>query len=317
MKKKLLVCGATGFIGRNLVEHFARLPEYEVHATEHLRPRYACPGVEWIKADLTDQAAVEACVRDKEIVLHAAAITSGAKDMAERPHIHITDNAVMNSYLLRACHDHGVKHVVFFSCTVMYPSSETPLREEDFDANREIYPKYFGPAWTKVYTEKMCEFFSRLGGARHTCIRHSNIYGPYDKFDLERSHVLGATLTKIFQARDNRIVVWGAGEEARDVLYIRDLVRFVELALAHQPAPFRIYNAGAGTSVSIKQLVSTMIQMTGRPIEVVHDLTKPTLHVSIRIDCELAGRELHWSPEYTLEQGLRETIDWYQANQVG
>jgi nucleoside-diphosphate-sugar epimerase len=316
MKQNILVCGATGFIGRNLVEHFAKLPQYEVYATEHIRPRFACPGVQWIKADLTDQAAVETAIQGKDIVLHAAAITSGAKDISERPHIHITDNAVMNSYLLRACHNHAVKHFVFFSCTVMYPSSDTPLREQDFDANREIYPKYFGPAWTKVYTEKMCEFFSRLGGTRHTCLRHSNIYGSYDKFDLERSHVLGATLTKIFQATDNRITVWGAGEEARDVLYIRDLVRFVELALLRQSLPFRIYNVGAGTSVPIKDLVLAMIQMTGRPIEVIHDLTKPTLNVSIRIDCGLAKRELNWSPEYTLEQGLRETIDWYQSRQV-
>jgi nucleoside-diphosphate-sugar epimerase len=249
-------------------------------------------------------------VEGKEIVIHAAAVTSGARDITERPYIHVTDNAVMTSYLLRACHDHAVKHFVFFSCTVMYPSSETPLREEDFDAGAEIYGKYFGVGWTKVYIEKMCEFFSRLGRTRHTCIRHSNIYGPHDKFDLERSHVLGATISKIFESTDDKITVWGAGEEARDVLYIGDLLRFVESVLERQAEPFRIYNVGAGVSLPVKELITAIIKAFGRPIEVVRDLGKPVMNVSIRIDCGLAEREIGWSPQVSLEQGLRETIDW-------
>jgi nucleoside-diphosphate-sugar epimerase len=163
----------------------------------------------------------------------------------------------------------------------------------------------------------MSEFFSRLGRTRFTCLRHSNIYGPYDKFDLDRSHVLGATITKVFSAQDKRIVIWGSGEEARDVLYIQDLVRLVEMALSRQQSPFRIYNAGAGTSIPIKHLVAAIIKAAGLPIEVAHDLSKPTLNVSIRIDCSRVQRELNWAPEVSLEDGLKATIAWYRANHGG
>jgi GDP-L-fucose synthase len=153
-KRKILICGATGFIGRNIAESFAENPDYEVVGVYNRRPPYACAGLSWIKADLTNPADIERAIRGVDIIVQAAATTSGSKDIVTRPYIHVTDNAVMNSLLFRAAHDHGVKHVVFFSCTVMYPSSEKALNEDDFDANRGIHPRYFGVGWMKVYIEK-------------------------------------------------------------------------------------------------------------------------------------------------------------------
>jgi UDP-glucose 4-epimerase len=104
---------------------------------------------------------------DADVVIQAAATTSGSKDIVGRPHIHITDNAVMNSYILRACHDLSIGRFIFFSCSVMYASSATPQREQDFDPSVEMQPNYFGIGWTKVYVEQMCEFFARAGRTRH------------------------------------------------------------------------------------------------------------------------------------------------------
>jgi nucleoside-diphosphate-sugar epimerase len=85
----------------------------------------------------------------------------------------------------------------------MYPSSEKPLKEEDFDPGRGLFPKYFGVGWTKVYLEKMCEFYSRIGRTRFMAIRHSNIYGPHDKFDP----VLLFGQVNIIQGRANDRVI--------------------------------------------------------------------------------------------------------------
>ena len=152
-----------------------------------------------------------------------AAVTSGAKDIIERPYIHVTDNAIMNSLLLQSAFENNVSHFIFPSCTVMYQSSNRPLKETDFDANKGLVSHYFGVGWTKVYIEKMCEFFSRLGKTKYTVFRHSNVFGPYDKFDLEKSHVFGATLTKIMTLEE-KIVVWGDGTEKRDLIYVEDLI---------------------------------------------------------------------------------------------
>ena len=157
-----------------------------------------------------------------DIVVQAAATTSGVADIVQRPYIHTSDNAVSEFAYFRTAYDLNVKHVVFFSCTVMYPSSDRPLSEDDFTG--EIAPQYFAVGWTKVYLEKMAEFFADLGRTKFTVLRHSNIYGPHDKYDLERSHMFGATVTKVMTASDGKIAVWGEGTEARDLLYIDDLV---------------------------------------------------------------------------------------------
>jgi len=188
-----------------------------------------------------------------------------------------------------------------------------PLKEIDFDANREIYPNYFGVAWNKVYLEKMCEFYARLDRNKYTAIRHSNIYGPYDKYDLEKSHVLGATITKVMTAKDGRIKVWGTGEERRDLLYVSDLVKFVELAIFRQGNSFELYNVGYGSSISIKDLVNKIIDYSDKQLSIEHDLSKPSNKTALCLDCEKAKEELGWEPQMSLEEGVRKTIEWYKA----
>src|SRR5688572_14386945 len=123
MKTKILICGATGFIGRNLVEQLSRSPEFEIHAVRFQRAAYACPNVIWHQADLRKPEDIERVIENVDIIIQAAATTSGSKDIVTKPFIHVTDNAVMNSYLFRAAFAHKIKHVIFFSCTVMYQSS--------------------------------------------------------------------------------------------------------------------------------------------------------------------------------------------------
>jgi nucleoside-diphosphate-sugar epimerase len=174
-------------------------------------------------------------------------------------------------------------------------------------------PRYFASGWTKVYIEKMCEFYARLGITRHTVIRHSNIYGPHDKFDLERSHVFGATVTKVMTATGDAIDIWGSGEEARDLLYVDDLLAFVELAIDRQTEPYALYNVGLGRAISVRELVEKIIAASGRSLEIRHDLSKPSIKTSLCLDCRKAERELGWRAEISLEEGIRRTLEWWKA----
>jgi nucleoside-diphosphate-sugar epimerase len=206
-----------------------------------------------------------------------------------------------------------VGHVVFFSCTVMLQSSDDAQTETDFDANEEIHPRYFGAGWTKYYLERIAEFYARLGNTRYTVIRHSNVYGPHDKFDLERSHVFGATVTKVMTA-SNKIVVWGTGEEARDLLYVDDLTNFIERALNAQTDAYSLYNCGGGVAVKIRELVERIILGSGRKLRIEHDLSAPTIPTSIHLDCTKAWKELGWKPTTDLNQGIAKTIEWWRQN---
>jgi GDP-L-fucose synthase len=314
MKKRLLVLGATGFIGRNMAEHFANKAGYEVLGTYHKSTPLDHPGIEMIKADLTRAEDVDRVMEGVDIVIQAAATTSGAKDIVSKPYIHVTDNAVMNSLIARAAFDHSIKHVIVFSCSVMYQSSNTPLRESDFNPNDEMHKNYFGAGWMKVFVEKMGEFYARLGRNRYTLFRHSNIYGPYDKYDLEKSHVFGATVTKVMTADDGRILVWGAGEEERDLLYVDDLVHAVELAIDKQDTAYELMNIGYGSSISINDLVKKIIDVSGRDVKMEFDLSKPTIKTRLCLDSSLAGAKLGWKPSVSLDEGIERTIEWYRRN---
>ena len=313
-RKRLLICGATGFIRRNLAEFFSRQEEFQVIGVCHLKPPFEYPGLEWIQADLTSSTDVERALTGIDVIIQAAATTSGAKDIVTRPHIHVADNAVMNSLLFRAAFDKKVGHVVFFSCTVMLQTSERAQTEEDFDANVPIHPRYFGAGWTKVYLEKMSEFYSRIGSTRYTVIRHSNVYGPHDKFDLERSHVFGATVTKVMTARDGRIVIWGSGEEGRDLLYVDDLADCVDRAIRSQTSPFAIYNCGYGEAIIVKHLVEKIIEKSGRSLRVEYDLSQPSIKTSVFLDCGKAKRELGWVRATSLDRGIDQTLAWWRAH---
>lgn len=314
MKKKVLVCGATGFIGRNVANSFAKMGEFDVYGTYLRSKPVDDPRIKMTRADLTNKADVDRVVNGMDIIIQAAAMTSGAKETSvNKPYYHVTDNAVMNSLIFRSAHEHKASHVIFFSCTTMYQSSDIPVKETDFDANKEMHPPYFGVGWTKVYIEKMCEFYSRIGNTKYTVIRHSNIYGPYDKFDLERSHVFGATMTKVVTAKKGgTIVVWGTGEEERDLLYVSDLVDFVGLAIEKQKSNFELYNAGYGSSISVSDLVKKMIACSGKDFKTAYDLSKPSIKTKLCLDTTRAKNSLGWSPKVSLDEGIRKTMGWYE-----
>ncbi len=312
-KKRILVCGATGFIGRNVAEILARRDDFEVIGVWNKRPVFDHPNLTWRQADLTNAADVDRVLDGIDVVVQAAATTSGSKDIVTRPFIHVTDNAVMNSLLFRAAHTKKTGQVLFFSCTVMLQSSEEPQAEDAFDPRRELHPRYFGVGWTKLYVEKMCEFYSRIGPTKYTIIRHTNIFGPHDKFDLERSHVFGATITKVLSAKDH-IVVWGTGEEARDLLYVDDLVNFCERAIDQQKDGLALLNVGAGQAVSIKDLVHKIVTASGKTLRIEHDLSQPTIKTTLSLDCGKAKAMFGWSPQTSLDEGIQRTIAWWRKH---
>ncbi len=311
--KKLLICGGTGFIGRNLAEYYARTGKYDIYATYFSSAPPSLDSVKFIHADLTKQEDVQRVICGMDIVIQAAATTSGANDIVNKPYYHVTDNAVMNSLILREVFENKIKHFLFFSCTVMYQPSESPLCESDYNESDDIFPSYFGVGWTKVYIEKMCQFYSRICETKFTVLRHSNIYGPYDKYDLEHSHVFGATVTKVMQAEEgSNIIVWGEGKEGRDLLYVGDLVRAVDMALDRQTGKYELVNIGCGSATSVANLVKKIIAVSGKNLAIQFDSSKPSIPTKLCLNCQKAKDLFGWVPEVSLDDGIAKTIAWYR-----
>ena len=309
----MLITGATGFIGRNLVEHYAATPY--VLATYPERPQFSHPGVEWVQADLLNVADVEKITQGVDVIVQAAATTSGVGEIFQRPHYHVTSNAIMNSLLFRAAHEAKVKQLVFFSCTIMYASSERPIREADLDLNAEMHPRYFGPGWTKLYLEKMCEFYSRLGHTKFSVLRHSNVYGPHDKYDLARSHVLGATITKVRQAAEGgRVAMWGTGAEKRDFLYVGDLLEAIDALLQKQKEPCFMANVGGGQAYSVKELAEAIVKASGKQVQLEWDHSKPSINVNLPLDCRRMEEATGWRARTPLAKGLQQAYAWASSH---
>ena len=127
--------------------------------------------------------------------------------------------------------------------------------------------------------------------------------------------MFGATITKVLTAQnDNSLTLWGNGQEKRDLLYVSDLVDFVEMVLDKQDYAFEIFNAGYGSSISVNDLVSKIVKISGKRLSVKHDLSKPTIPVNITLDISKAKEKFGWRPQVSLDEGITRTIDWYRQN---
>jgi nucleoside-diphosphate-sugar epimerase len=197
----------------------------------------------------------------------------------------------------------------------MYQSGDIPVKESDFDESEELYSKYYGGGNTKVYIEKMCKFYSTLGETKFTVLRQSNIYGPYDKFSLEVGHVFAATIVKVAQANGS-IDVWGTGKEERDLLYVSDLVNSVQSVIENQTSKFELVNVGCGKSISVSDLVKKIVDVSGKKISINYDKDKPSVDTKLAVNIDKIKRMFNWSPDITLETGIKNTLKWYRENKV-
>ena len=316
-KKRVLVCGASGFLGKNIFEHLSRRNDLEVRGT-YLLNRYNrvdTNNPRFSKVNLTKEEEVYKAIQDIDVVVQVAASSTDAKDVKERPYIQVTPNAVANSWIFQAAFDNNVPQVIFPSCTVMYDDSDMGQKETDLDLNKITPEKvYYGAAKMKTYIESQCQFFAGLGRTRFTAIRHSNIYGPHDRFDPERSHVFGATIRKVLNSQDGKVVVWGQGKEVRDFLYVDDFVRFIEKVIDQQDYRFDVFNLGSDQPITIAELVARVILVSDKDLEIVYDPQGPTLGTKTSINSTKAREKFGWQPKVSLNDGIAKTIDWYRKN---
>ena len=196
----------------------------------------------------------------------------------------------------------------------MYPHSKKYLNENSIKNINTISEKYFGVGNTKIYIEKVCEFFSKIGGTKFTCIRHSNIYGPNDKFDLDKGHFFAANLLKIQKSKNQKITIWGNGNEMRDMLFISDLINFVNKVIKYQKTNYKLYNCTYGKSFRVIDIIKKIIKLSDKNIKVFHDLSKPSIPLNILVNSSKAKKELKWSPKVNLDEGIKKTIQWMREN---
>ena len=312
---KALVAGGAGFVGANLINRLL-LEGADVRATLHNKPVVIKDKrIDYLTCDLTLMDDCKKAIDGMEYVFLCAANTSGAAVIASTPLVHVTPNILMNSQMLEAAYFAGVKKFVWLSSNAAYPpSGDRPVKEDEmFDG--DPYEIYFGVAWMKRYTEILCRMYSeKLKKTMPTVVlRPSNIYGPYDDFDFETSHVMAALVRRVVERHD-LLEVWGTGDDVRDWIYIDDFIDATILA-TEKIDTYNPVNIGLGQGYTIKQALQMMLEIDGyKDARVVYNSSKPSMIPVRLIDTSKAESLLGFRVKTGLCEGIRKTIEWYRKN---
>lgn len=317
-KSNVLVTGGAGFIGANLIKRLLSSGA-KVRATIHREPAIiADERIEYIICNLLSMEDCKNIVKDMDYVFMCSANTAGAAVMAATPLVHVTPNIIMNSQMLEAAYFAKIKKFIWLSSNAVYPpTGDRPVKEDEM-LNGDPYETYFGVAWMKRYTEILCRLYSeKLKNPMATVvIRPSNVYGPYDKYDFATSHVMSATIRKVIE-RHNPIEVWGTGNDIRDLIYIDDFIDAMVLA-AEKIDTYNPINIGLGKGYSIKEILKMAIEIDGYKDAVVkYSPEKPTMIPVRLIDISKAEKLIGFTPEISIQEGIKRTIEWYKVNRPG
>ncbi len=305
--RTVMVTGGSGFLGSHLVEDLeSRSGDVEVFV-----PRSD-------EYDLRERSNVRRAFRDSgaDTVIHLAASVGGIGANRENPGRYFYDNAVMGIELLEMARQFGIDKLTILGTICAYPKhTAVPFSESDlFDGYPEETNAPYGIAKKALLTQSRA--YRRQYDFDSIYLMPVNLYGPRDDFDLETSHVIPAIIRKCVEAReagDDEVVAWGTGEPTREFLYVEDAADGILTATERYDESDPV-NLGSGTEISIRELVETIAEMTGFEGEVVWDTDKPDGQPRRRLDTSRAEERFGWTASTPFEEGLRQTIEWYEAN---
>lgn len=302
--KKILVTGGHGFLGSHLVRLLKDMGIEDV----------AVPSSK--EYDLRRRENCRKVVTGVDVVVHLAAHVGGIGLNLERPAELLFDNVLMGCQLMEEARLAGVEKFLTLGTVCSYPKhTPVPFKEEYLWSG---YPEETNAPYgiAKKLLLVQSQAYRQQYGFNAVYLISANLYGPGDNFDPGSSHVIPALIRKTFDAKlGNRdhIVVWGDGTPTREFLHARDAARAILLALERYDKGEPV-NVGTGSEISIRDLAELVIKKVGFEGCIKWDTSKPNGQPRRQLDISRAKTELGYEPKIPLEEGLEDTIQWYQQN---
>lgn len=269
------------------------------------------------EVDLREQAAVRRFFADQrpDYVFLAAAKVGGILANDSYPAEFIYDNLMIEANIIDAAYRNGAKKLLFLGSTCIYPKlAPQPLREE-YLLSGPLEPTNEWYAVAKIAGIKLCQAYQRQYGARFISAMPTNLYGPGDNFDLEKSHVMPALIRKFHEAKvagAPSVVVWGTGKPLREFLHVDDCARAAVFLMENYECP-DIVNIGTGSDISIGDLAALVKKVVGYGGDIVFDASKPDGTPRKLVDVtRITG--LGWLPAIGLEEGVADAYRWFLEN---
>ena len=306
--KKCLVTGGAGFLGKYVVKKLKERGCQEIFIPLHK------------DYDLVDIVDVKQLYLDAkpDIVIHLAAKMGGIGANRQHPGSFFYNNLMMGTHLMEQGRLFGVEKFVAIGTICSYPKfTPTPFKEDDIWSG---YPEETNAAYglAKKMLIVQSQAYHQQYGFNSINPLLVNLYGPGDNFHPEYSHVIPALLRKVFDAIDcnqQQIVVWGSGKATREFLFVEDAAEGIILS-TEKYNKIEPVNLGAGSEISIIDLVYLICDLTGFKGEIVWDSTKPDGQPRRLLDVTRAKVEFGFEAKTPFKEGLLETIEWYRINRA-
>lgn len=312
-KSKIYIAGHRGLVGSAIVKNLTCKGYTNLITKTHE------------KLDLINQSAVtEFFEQEKpEYVILAAAKVGGIVANNTYRADFIYENLQIQNNIIHQSYVHGVKKLLFLGSTCIYPKNAPQPMKEDYLLTNELEYTNEPYAIAKIAGIKMCESYNLQYGTNFISVMPTNLYGPNDNFDLEKSHVLPALLRKIHEAKfqgKNEVEIWGSGKPRREFLYSEDMadacvyimekVNFKDVSSDKTEVRNTHINIGTGEDISIENLAKLIKRVVGFDGNLVFNASKPD-GMMVKLTDPSRLHTLGWHHKVELEDGIRMIYQWY------
>jgi len=299
---KILITGASGMVGKNLIEHSAA-KEYEL-----LTPSSKV-------LNLLDKESVKAYLKihQPDFIVHAAGRVGGIHANINSPVMFLAENIQIGTNLINTAYQQGIKNLLNISSANIYPSdAQNPLTEEMILQGALDYATE-GYGLAKAVSTRLCEYIHREDNSYlYKTVIPCNLYGRHDKFDPKHSHMIPAVIQKNSLAKEQglkTIDIWGDGLARREFMYAGDLADFIYYAIQNFELMPQNINVGLGHDHTINEYYTEIAKIVGFEGELVHDLSKPIGMKQKLID-DSKLKAFGWQHSTSLQEGLKKTYQY-------
>ena len=303
--KKILVLGSTGFVGENLKSKidskskdlflFPKRKELDLSNVRSIK--------EYLESNKPDFA------------INLAGKVGGIISNSTNNYNYLIDNLYININLINTLKNFGLKNFLNVSTSCIYPTNNNSKIKESKILSGSLEPTNEGYALAKISALKACEFISKsTQDYNYKTIIPCNIYGPFDNFDEQSSHMIPGVIKRIYDAKQknkSNVSIWGNGKARREFMYVEDFIDFLLFCINNFSQLPQNLNVGLGYDYTILEYYKTISELIGYSGKFVNDMTKPSGIMRKLIDnSELVS--FGWEPKYDLKAGLQKTIKYYE-----
>jgi GDP-L-fucose synthase len=305
---KILLTGANGMVGKNILEH-----------SDALKYQFLTPGSRELNLLHAKDVETYLSKNNPDVVIHCAGLVGGIQANMKEPVRFLVENSDMGRNIVLAAKSSGVKCFLNMASSCMYPKDHDGLLVEELILTGPLEPTNEGYALAKIMTMKLGQYINKeVEQLIFKTLVPCNLYGRWDKFSEKNSHMIPAVIRKMDNAIKNNsesVEVWGSGNARREFMDAADLADFVFFALKNWEKIPEIINVGLGHDHSINDYYQTVAIILGYKGKFHHDHTKPEGMKRKLVSTKKAD-DLGWKSKISLEEGIKKAYDFYKKEFV-